>query len=142
MTTVLPDKYPDPEYEKAHRDTFAAPTANKITPVLPPGVRKDDFAAAIKEFASVVGEAAVFVDEALSDYIDPYDIWEADKGKRKVPSAAVWCGDPPSFRYEPTLVLICSLPSPGSIDELRGVLEIANKYAIPMWTFSRGKNLG
>lgn len=32
--------------------------------------------------------------------------------------------------------------SPASMDELRRVLGIANKYALPLWTISRGKNLG
>lgn len=32
--------------------------------------------------------------------------------------------------------------SPASIEELRGVLAVANRFAIPVWTFSRGKNLG
>lgn len=89
MTTVLPDKYSDPEYEKAHRQTFA-PQRNPVKPVLPPGVRESDFAQAIQEFIAVVGEGSVFVGEALTDYVDPYDIWEADEQKRKVPSAAVW----------------------------------------------------
>lgn len=32
--------------------------------------------------------------------------------------------------------------SPASTEELQKVLEVANKFAIPLWTFSRGKNLG
>jgi FAD/FMN-containing dehydrogenase len=28
------------------------------------------------------------------------------------------------------------------MDELRQILAVANKYGIPVWTFSRGKNLG
>lgn len=32
--------------------------------------------------------------------------------------------------------------SPKSIEEIQGVLQIANEYKIPVWTFSRGKNLG
>lgn len=32
--------------------------------------------------------------------------------------------------------------SPATVDELQGVLKIANKYGIPVWTFSRGKNIG
>lgn len=46
---------------------------------------------------------------------------EADPTKRKVPSAAV---------------------CPSSVEELRGALRIANAHGIPVWTFSRGKNLG
>lgn len=90
MTSVLPDKYSDPEYERAHRATFAPPQRNPLKPVLPPGVRDSDFSQAIQDFIGVVGERNVFIGEALSDYVDPYDIWEADEQKRKVPSAAVW----------------------------------------------------
>lgn len=32
--------------------------------------------------------------------------------------------------------------SPGSVDELRKILRVANEFGIPFWTFSRGKNLG
>lgn len=32
--------------------------------------------------------------------------------------------------------------SPSSVPELQAVLKIANKYVIPVWTISRGKNLG
>jgi hypothetical protein len=90
MTSVLPDKYDDPEYEKAHRETFAPPLQNPVKPVLPPGVRESDFSEAIQDFIAVVGEGSVFIGDALSDYVDPYDIWEADEQKRKMPSAAVW----------------------------------------------------
>lgn len=90
MSSVLPDKYPDPEYEAAHRRTFAPPATCPVTPVLPPGVREEDFRQAINEFKSAVGGGSVFINEALSDYIDPYDIYEDDVSKRKMPSAAVW----------------------------------------------------
>lgn len=90
MTTQLPDKYDDPACETAHRNTFAPPKKCPVKPVLPPGVREEDFSSAIKDFISVVGAEAVFINEALSDYIDPYDVWEAEEGKRKVPGAAVW----------------------------------------------------
>ncbi len=90
MTSVLPDKYPDPEYETAHRSLFERATKHPIKKVFPPGVREEDFARAIQDFVAVVGEGAVFIDAGLSDYIDPYDIFEADDDKRKTPSAAVW----------------------------------------------------
>jgi UDP-N-acetylenolpyruvoylglucosamine reductase len=37
------------------------------------------------------------------------------------------------------LTLFCS---PRNIEEIKAVLKIANDYKIPLWTFSRGKNLG
>lgn len=89
MTSVLPKKYADPEYEQAHQSLFVRPARHIIKRVLPPGVREADFDQAVQEFVSAVGQANVIVDQGLSDYIDPYDIWEADEGKRKTPSAAV-----------------------------------------------------
>ena len=32
--------------------------------------------------------------------------------------------------------------SPKSTEQLQQVLRVANQYAVPLWTFSRGKNLG
>jgi hypothetical protein len=34
------------------------------------------------------------------------------------------------------------LDSPKTIEDLQAVLRIANKYSTPLWTFSRGKNIG
>lgn len=121
MSTTIPETYPDPEYEAAHVATYERKPRFLIKPAFPHGVREADFAQAIEEFIAVVGRNAVFINEGLSDYIDPYDVHEHEDDKRKVPSAAV---------------------CPQSTDQLRGVLNIANKYAIPLWTFSRGKNLG
>ncbi|KAF9873023.1 hypothetical protein CkaCkLH20_09533 [Colletotrichum karsti] len=121
MTSSLPkDTYSDSAYEKAHQDTFAPPKSRAIKPVLPSGVSQVDFDKALEDFTSAVGKGNVFVKQALAHYIDPYELHE-DESKGKVPSAA-----------------IC----PASVDELSRVLQIANTYGIPLWTFSRGKNLG
>lgn len=91
MTTSLPQNtYPDPEYEKAHLDTFSSPGSRPIKPVLPPGISQEKFNKALQELVRVVGQDAVFVGDALAHYVDPYDIHEKDDTKRKVPSAAVW----------------------------------------------------
>jgi len=89
---TIPETYPDPEYEQAHRATYERKPRFPIKPVLPPGVREADFAKAIDEFVGVVGKDAVFCREGLSDYIDPYDVHEheQEEGRRKVPGAAVW----------------------------------------------------
>ena len=126
MTTPppLPETYPglDPAYEAAHRATYEHAPRHPIPSILPPGITPSTFALAISDFTALLGPAAVFsTPDRLSDYIDPYDVHEADPAKRKVPSAAV---------------------CPSSVDELRGVLKIANTHGIPVWTFSRGKNLG
>ncbi|KAK4107351.1 vanillyl alcohol oxidase [Canariomyces notabilis] len=121
MSTTIPTTYSHAEYEAAHQSTYERTPRYPIKPVLPPGVREADFARAIQEFISTVGQDAVFINEGLSDYIDPYDVHEDRDDKRKVPSAAV---------------------CPQSIEQLKEMLAVANKYAIPLWTFSRGKNLG
>lgn len=74
----------------AHVATYERQPRFPIKPVLPPGVREVDFNKAIDEFIAIVGRDAVFIREALSDYIDPYDVHEHDDSRRKVPSAAVW----------------------------------------------------
>ncbi|KAI1871232.1 uncharacterized protein JN550_004677 [Neoarthrinium moseri] len=122
MTSTQPtNTYPDLEYEEAHIRTFTPRKDRPISLVLPPGINQETFEKAVEEFALAIGKDQVFVKEALAQYIDPYDLHDDDNSKRKVPSAAV---------------------CPGSMDELRAVLQTANKFGIPVWTFSRGKNLG
>ena len=112
MSTAIPQTYPDPEYEAAHRTTFS-PTKNPVKNVLPPGVREEDFARALEEFSSVVGKGAVFVGEALSDYIDPYDVWEDNEEKRRVPSAAVWSVPPTAPGFVMVTFLLHAAQQPG-----------------------------
>ncbi|KAH7242852.1 hypothetical protein B0J15DRAFT_404739 [Fusarium solani] len=121
MTSNIPkNTYPFEEYEAAHQKIFVAPRV-PIKRILPPGVSASDFSQAVAEFSNVVGGDQVFIGDGLAHYIDPYDIWEDDEFKRKMPSAAV---------------------CPSSTDQIREVLRVANKFSIPLWTFSRGKNLG
>ena len=96
MTTTIPENYPYPDYEAAHHSTYERVPRHPIKPVLPPGITEAVFALAIQEFIAVLGQDAVFTNEALSDYIDPYDVNEADPTKRKVPSAAVWSATSPT----------------------------------------------
>lgn len=90
MSTTLPKTYTDPDSEAAHVATYERKPRHPIKPALPPGVKESEFNQAIQSFTSIVGKEAVFIDSALSDYIDPYDVNEADPTKRKVPGAAVW----------------------------------------------------
>jgi len=99
MSTTIPDTYPDADYEAAHQATYERVPRHPIKAVLPPGVREEDFDNAIQEFINILGPDAVFVGDALSDYIDPYDVHEADESKRKVPSAAVWSVTPTPFPH-------------------------------------------
>ncbi|KAM6508080.1 hypothetical protein FSOLCH5_013279 [Fusarium solani] len=122
MTTRTPkDTYAQPEYEEAHLATFAAPKGYPIESVLPPDVKRETFEQALAEFVDAVGKDYVFIGDALSHYIDPYDIYIDDSERRRMPSAAV---------------------CPSSLEEAKQALKVANKYGIPVWAFSRGKNLG
>ncbi|KAK1752660.1 hypothetical protein QBC47DRAFT_432280 [Echria macrotheca] len=122
MSTTLPPTYTDPDYEAAHTQTFERTPRHPLPDrILPPGIRPSDFDAAIASFIAAVGPGAVFTGPALSDYIDPYDVHEHDASRRKVPSAAV---------------------CPSTTAELSAVLKTSNRFKIPVWTFSRGKNLG
>lgn len=112
--------YSDEEYQSTHYNLFKNSITTPLNPPLPPGVTRYAFEAAILQYMMIVGWDQVLQNDALVEYIDPYDLNEAD-GKRKIPSAAV---------------------RPKNTEELRKVLAISNEYSIPMWTFSRGKNLG
>jgi FAD/FMN-containing dehydrogenase len=119
-TTIPPIRYQDPEYQKAHNNLFLGRSKQPLEHVLPPGVSQGDFDQAIKGLVQTLGKANVFTGEAIRDYVDPYEVLEVSEG-RKVPSAAV---------------------TPTSLEALQAVLRIANRFSIPVWTFSRGKNIG
>ncbi|KAF9730741.1 hypothetical protein PMIN06_006371 [Paraphaeosphaeria minitans] len=112
--------YVNAEYQSTHCNLFKDSITTPLKSALPPGFTQYAFDAAIIQFMAVVGHQQVLQGDALIEYIDPYELWEAE-GKRKTPSAAV---------------------RPANLEELRRVLAISNEYGIPLWTFSRGKNLG
>lgn len=112
--------YIDKEYQSTHYTLFKDSITVPLNSVLPPGVTKASFDRAIQKYRDVVGKEQVYHGDDLVEYIDPYELHEAE-GTRKIPSAAV---------------------RPQNIEELKGVLKISNEFGIPVWTFSRGKNLG
>ncbi|KAF1949382.1 FAD-linked oxidase-like protein [Byssothecium circinans] len=112
--------YTNAEYQSVHYALFKDSITVPLKPVLPPGVTRYAFDAAIVQYMAIVGHEQVLQGEQLTEYIDPYELKEAE-GKRKIPSAAV---------------------RPKNVDELKRVLKVCNEYDIPVWTFSRGKNLG
>jgi 4-cresol dehydrogenase (hydroxylating) len=88
---------------------------------LPPNVSEADFTAALKAFASIVGDQWLFTtDEDLELYRDSYSIlWgEADE---RTASAAV---------------------APDNADQVVELVKIADRYRIPIYPISTGKNLG
>lgn len=112
--------YIDHEYQNTHYNLFKDSITVPLKPVLPPGLEQDAFDKAIEQYRAVVGKDQVLDGDDLTEYIDPYELQEAE-GTRKMPSAAV---------------------RTGSVEELKKVLKVSNDFGIPVWTFSRGKNLG
>ncbi|KAL6709794.1 hypothetical protein ACN47E_001223 [Coniothyrium glycines] len=112
--------YLNEEYQSTHSNLFKDSITVPLNTVLPPGIKQSDFDAAIARYRNVVGDDQVYLVDDLAEYIDPYEMHETED-KRRIPSAAV---------------------RPSNVEELRGVLKVSNEADIPVWTFSRGKNLG
>jgi len=92
---------------------------NPAKATLPPGVSAQDFQAAIKEFQNIVGSDFVFAEpERLVSYSK---IMIPDDVSLHQPSGAV---------------------APASVEEIQAILKVANRYRIPLWVISTGKNLG
>src|SRR5262245_41111476 len=86
----------------------------------PPGVSSADFSAAIDQFAAAVGKEWVFTsDEAVNTYRDAYSPLWGEPGE-KVASAAV---------------------APETVPQVQQIVKIANRYSIPLYTISTGRNL-
>jgi 4-cresol dehydrogenase (hydroxylating) flavoprotein subunit len=89
--------------------------------VLPPGVPSDAFERALIAFARAIGDEWVVRGEnELADYRDPFAFASSDRAEH-VPAAAL---------------------KPQSVAEIQAIVKIANEHKIPLWTVSRGKNLG
>jgi FAD/FMN-containing dehydrogenase len=87
----------------------------------PPGISTNIFAAALQEFAAVVGKDWVFTgDEDLDLYRDAYSPLRGLPEER-IASAAV---------------------APNTTEQVQAIVRIANRYGIPLYTISTGKNLG
>src|SRR5579863_4691250 len=88
--------------------------------VLQPNVSEADFNSALTEFRSAVGESWVFSsDEDVALYRDSYSIYWGEPEER-VASAAV---------------------APVKVEEVQQVVRTANKYRIPLYPISTGRNL-
>jgi 4-cresol dehydrogenase (hydroxylating) len=87
----------------------------------PPGIASADFGAALQEFAAVVGKEWVFTtDEDLDLYRDSYSPLRGMPEER-IGSAAI---------------------APNSAEEVQAVVRIANRFGVPLYPISTGKNLG
>jgi len=89
--------------------------------VVPEGVASSDFKAALSEFRQVVGSDWVFdSEEDVALYRDDYSPVKGQPAER-LASAAV---------------------APQSTEEVQAVVRIANRYRIPLYAISTGRNLG
>jgi hypothetical protein len=88
---------------------------------LPPGVSETDFTAALAEFRQAVGPEWVFTrDEDLDLYRDAYS----------------------PFMHEPEERVASAAVAPSSTAEVQACVRAANRYRIPIYPISTGKNLG
>lgn len=86
---------------------------------LPKGVSEKNFDAAIREYREILGAANVFTD---AEHLVSYNkIMIPDSNENHQPSAA-----------------IC----PASTEEVSRCVAVCNKYKVPVWPISTGRNLG
>jgi len=86
---------------------------------LPPKVSEATFTKAVAEFKKIVGSEWVFV---TKEEMAPYcKVMMATKIEDVMPSIAI---------------------SATSVEQIQAILKVCNKYKIPIWSFSTGKNLG
>ena len=84
---------------------------------LPPGLSSPEFDSICKELRGVVGDEWVMTAaDKLASYADPYSPGLAED-------------------YAPSGAIL-----PASVEEIRGVLGIANRRVLPLWTVSLGRN--
>jgi 4-cresol dehydrogenase (hydroxylating) len=86
---------------------------------LPSGVSERDFDAAISEFRAALGDENVHVE---ADRLAAY-------GKIMLPV--------PDAEHAPSAAI-----SPRSVEQVQSCVAICNKYRVPVWPISTGKNLG
>ncbi len=95
--------------------------------VLPPGIDKATFQKILQELSEIVGEANVSCDRLSGSLEGPHgqhtygDAYVLQPEHGRDPSAAV---------------------RPSRVSEVQEIVRLANKYTFPLWTVSRGKNLG
>lgn len=86
-----------------------------------PGVSASSYAQALQEFDNAIGKPNVYVsDEDLDLYRDAYSI--------------LW--------NEPDERIASGALAPANVEQVQAIVRIANKYKIPLYPFSTGRNLG
>lgn len=89
--------------------------------VLPPNVDVGKWKVILAQFLTILGEKGVIIgDEHKLNYLDIFSLRE-DEGEIR--------GSPCALR-------------PTTVEQIQAILKIANEHKLPLWTVSRGKNLG
>jgi 4-cresol dehydrogenase (hydroxylating) len=87
--------------------------------LLPPGVSEDQFAEALRHFSDAVGAGAVLSsDEEIAEFRDPFQ-------------HETWSD------YTASAVVM-----PTTVEQVQEIVRIANRFRIPLWTHSQGRNNG
>jgi (+)-pinoresinol hydroxylase len=87
----------------------------------PPGITDGDFAEALRQFGAITGKEWVYTsDEDFDLYRDAYSPFLGEPEER-VPSAAV---------------------APDSVEQVQAIARVANRYKVPLYPISTGRNLG
>lgn len=88
---------------------------------IPPGVSRQDFESAISRWQKLIGNEWVFTaDEDVDLYRDAYTPFRHESGEI-IPAAAV---------------------APDTVEQVQEIMRIANRYRIPIYPVSTGRNLG
>jgi 4-cresol dehydrogenase (hydroxylating) len=86
-------------------------------PPRPPGMPEPEFQQALAAFRTIVGQNAVLVgDGAAEPYLDPFAPGDA-------------------HTYEASAIVMVS-----NVEQLRAVLGVANRFGVPLWSVSTGRN--
>ena len=89
--------------------------------MIPPGVNERDFSAALSEFERTVGSDWVFTkDEDTRLYRDSFS----------------------PVQNEPEEIMVSAAVAPETAEQVQEVVRTANRYRIPIYPISTGKNLG
>jgi FAD/FMN-containing dehydrogenase len=96
---------------------------------LPPNIDRNTFARALKELRAIVGEPHVSV-LSSREQLDDGDYLHQPKAH-----------DGFHLLAQDELIASCTI-EPATVEHVQDVVKLANKYKIPLWPISIGRNLG
>lgn len=127
-------QYEDHKVQQAHDSVFKE-SRSVPEQCYPPGMEETQFSEAVQTLKTIVGDEQVYTGESLVHFSDPFS-----SHSKNFPSAAVWCVE--SSAPHGGFNSLTPSSSPKSVEEIKKILALANKIHLPLWTTSRGKNLG